>query len=295
MSKSIVFVMGTSGFIGRATVKLLSAKYADKLDIRAGVRAPEKAATLQGLPGVTIVQADMGKRAELATILASVDAAFIATPGHGDRVQLVTNAAEAAKDAGVKFLLVLSGLLAELTDTLIGKQQNEMEANIRKLGIPSAVLRLPSFVDNFFSHKDTIKNEGTFYGPADPDMPFALVVVADAGEAAADILAKPDAHAGKIYKLASDRLTNKDIASVFASVLGKEVKYVRVSYDAAKQAFMERDVPEWQADGVLELFELIDAGSPVTYVSDLGDYQQITGKKPTDLKMWLKQVADVFK
>ena len=47
MGKPVVFVIGASGDVGSATVQALSAKYSDKVEIRAGVRNPDKADKLK--------------------------------------------------------------------------------------------------------------------------------------------------------------------------------------------------------------------------------------------------------
>ena len=79
MAKPVVFVIGASGNVGSATIQALSTKYADKLEIRAGVRNPDKADKIK-LPGVTIVQAEMGAKDKLKETLKGVDALFIVTP-----------------------------------------------------------------------------------------------------------------------------------------------------------------------------------------------------------------------
>ena len=56
--------------------------------------------------------------------------------------------AEAAKEAGVKAVVVVSGITADLTDTLFGRQFNEIEDKISKLGVPYTILRLPYFAEN---------------------------------------------------------------------------------------------------------------------------------------------------
>ena len=53
--------------------------------------------------------------------------------------------------------------------------------------------------------------------------------------------------------------------------------------------------PEWQVDGILELYKFIDSGSPVTNEADTDDYTQITGEQPTNLKAWVAKVAGAFK
>ena len=81
MSKQVIFVIGATWPIGSATVQALSAKHAGKVDIRAGVRNPDKADQLKALPGVTVVQATMGDTDNLVGTLKGVDALFIVTPG----------------------------------------------------------------------------------------------------------------------------------------------------------------------------------------------------------------------
>ena len=47
MAKPVAFVIGASGNVGSATVQVLSSKYADKVEIRAGVRNPDIADKLK--------------------------------------------------------------------------------------------------------------------------------------------------------------------------------------------------------------------------------------------------------
>lgn len=120
MSKPVVLVIGASGNIGTATVAALSSNYADKVEIRAGVRNPDKADKLKAIAGVSVVQATMGDKDTLKSTLKEVSALYIVTPSTENRIQLVTVTAETAKEAGVKFILVVSGIMAALTDTIIG-------------------------------------------------------------------------------------------------------------------------------------------------------------------------------
>ena len=295
MSKPVVFVIGASGNVGAATVAALSSKYADKVEIRAGVRNPESADKLKGLSGVTLVAAEMGgDRDKLVSTLKGVDALFIVTPGTKARAELSIATAEAARDAGVKFLLVVSVLTADLTDTIFGAQFTKLESTISGLGVTYAFLRLPLFTDNYWGFKDTIKSQSAFYNAIDPSKPFTPVLVADAGNAAAAILTNPTGHANRTYNLVSDRHTLSEVAAIFSEALGRQVQYVQVPFEAAKQALLQMGFPEWQADGVLEVDKLINGGSPVTNQGDLGQYTAITGEKPTDIRTWIGAVKGAF-
>ena len=295
MAKPVVFVIGASGNVGSATVQALSAKYADKVEIRAGVRNPEKAEKLKGLPGVTVVKAEMGAKQQLIGTFHGVDTLYIVTPGTENRAELVIPTAEAAKEAGVKFILVVSVPMVGMTDFAPVKQFMEIEGKISKLGVPYAFLRLPYFVDNYFGFKDTIVNQSSIYSPVDPTKPFNTVVCTDAGKAGAAILVNYKSHTNKTYTIVSDRHTYNDVAAEFSKALGKEIKYIRVPYEAAKQSFLGMGFPEWAIDFLFNVFKQIDSGSLVTNQADFTQFEEITGEKPTNLKTWTSQVADAFK
>ena len=292
MGKPVVFVIGASGKTGVATVAALAERYADKLEIRAGVRNPDK---LKAPAGVTVVQATMGDKENLKIILKGVDALYIVTPGTKDREQLVSDTAEAAKEAGVKHLLVVSVVAAHLTNTIYGSQFGQIEDDIEQLGVPYTILRLPYFLENLWGFKSTIVDQEAITFPSDPDKPLSSIAIEDAGVASAVILADPAKHAGKTYNLVSDSQTFGDFARAFSKYLGKEIKYVRVPYDAAKQELIGAGFPEWQINAFFEWLKLIDNDAPETNITDLSDYENITGEKGTTYSDWIAKNAPGFK
>ena len=293
MSKPVVFVIGATGSIGSATLKVLSAKYASRVEIRAGVRNPDKADQLKSLAGVNVVKAEMGS-AELETTLRGVNALFIVTPGAENRADLAIATAASAKKAGVKHQVIVSVLTADNLDTIFGRQLHKLETEVKALGVTYTFLRLPFFVDNAWAFKDTIKGASAIYNPVDPTKHLSPVVVADAGNAAAAILVDAANHANKTYDIVSDRFTYGELTAAFGEALGKTVTYNRVPYDDAKKAFLGMGFPEWQVDGILELFKLMDASDPVISTTNVGDYKKITGEQPTSLKAWVAQVKAGF-
>ena len=294
MAKPVVFVIGASGNIGSATIQALSTKYVNKLEIRAGVRNPEKADKIK-LPGVTIVQAEMGAKDKLKETLKGVDALFIVTPGVKNRAPLAIATAEAAKEAGVKFILVVSIPTISLKHTIFGKQFIDLERKLPSLGVPYTFIRLPFFVDNNWGFKDTIQGQSAFYAPINPDKPFTPVVVEDAGNAAATILSDYTKHTNKTYTIVSDRYTHNELAKAFSEALGREIMYIQVPYEAAKLEFLGKGFPEWRVDGLLELFKLIDNDAPETNQSDLSVYKTLTGEEPSSVKAWIAKYSAAFK
>ena len=296
MSKPTVFVLGCSGSIGSATVRALSRKYSGTLNILAGTRdtASEKVASLRSLPGVTILHADMNNKEGLRDLLTGVTSLFIVTPTNGFR--LAIGAAEVAKASGVKHILTVSVLTVELTDTIYGKQYGELESSVKHLQIPYTFIRLPPFVDNYWAYKRPIQQNSSFSTPGDPTKPFSAVVVEDAGKAAAAIMAEPEKHYGKTYKLISNRHTLNELAAAFSQALGKNVKYERISYNDCRRRLVEVvGFSEEDADGILEIYRLTDEECPVVDDPEMSHFNQITGEKPTSLKEWVNEVAPAFK
>ena len=296
MSKPTVFVLGCSGSIGSATIRALSRKYSDTLNILAGTRdtASEKAASLRSLPGVTILHADMNNKEGLRDLLTGVTSLFIVTPTNGFR--LAIGAAEVAKASGVKHILTVSVLTVELTDTIYGKQYGELESSVKHLQIPYTFIRLPPFVDNYWAYKRPIQQNFSFSTPADPTKPFSAVVVEDAGKAAAAIMAEPEKHYGKTYKLISNRHTLNELAAAFSQALGKNVKYERISYNDCRRRLVEVvGFSEEDADGILEIYRLTDEECPMVDDPEMSHFNQITGEKPTSLKEWVNEVTPAFK
>ena len=286
-------MIGATGNIGFATLASLSSKYADKVQIRAGVRNPdhEKTERIRYFPGVQVVQATMGD-ARLSETLQNIDILYIVTPNAENRVELVLSTAEQAKKAGVKHIAVVT--IPPSDYTIFGRQCLEIEGKISKLGVPYTFIRLQILTESFLAFRDSIVGQGTIYSPIDPEKPFLILAAEDAGKAAAEILTNPTKYTNKSVYVVSDRHTYNDVVKIFGIVLKKEIKFVRVSYEAAEQAMIGQGHPKWHVDGLLEVFKLIDAGDPIMEKADLGLYKKITGEDPTDLKTWVTKNAESF-
>ena len=286
-------VIGASGYVGKATLSALASRHAGKVETYAGVRDPSKF-DVASMVGVKVVSADMADKDSLTKALAEYDRVFLVVPGHEQRTELATNGIEAAKAAKIKFLLVLS-ILTFGTDSIFGKQFEPIERQTKESGIDYAIIRLPLFIDNIFATAGSIKGQGTFYDPRDPTKLHTPVAVADVGKAAADILADPTSHVGKTYKLVMPAFSLNDLAAAFTKCLGREITHTRVTYKVTKETFMGAGLPEWQVDGIMELYRYIDEGNPIMNEADPGDIARITGDEAMTVEQWVEQNAFAFK
>ena len=226
-------------------------------------------------------------------VLSGVDTLYIVTPPTLNRVQLTLSTAESAKKAGVKHIVVLTGSKLP-TKTLLGGTITEIQEGVINLGVPYTFLALPFFMENNWQFKDSIVNQGAFYGPVDPDKPFSVVAVEDVGKAVAAILVNPSSYANKLVEIVSDRVTYNGMAQAFSASLGKEVKYVRTAYEDTKKTLLGYGMSEWVVEGIFELYKLIDTADPILSQGKVETFISITGKQPTDLKKWMAKYSVGF-
>lgn len=292
MAKPVVLVLGASGNVGGAALRTLAARNADRLEIRAGARDPSKVEDAVGVSAV--VQVGMGERERLRSVLEGVDGLLIVAPNAEDRAALVAATAASAKESGVKHIVMTSVLMAELRDTIFGGQFSEIESTVSQLGIPYTILRLPFFIDNYWAFQGSIQQLSTIYSPCSGNKPFTAVLIEDVGKACAAVLADPARHANKVYKLVSQPHTHEDIAVTFSKALSKPISYTQVSYEDTRRSYLALGIPEWQADGVLELYRQIDSGCAALNDDNLTDFFLITGDKPATLQDWVDSVKDAF-
>ena len=162
MATSPILVTGATGTVGSEVVKLL---LEGGHHVRALVRDPVKAARLGD--AVEIVVADLSRPETLPPAFAGVDAAFVASNGL-DIAALEANAFDAAKRAGVKHIVKLSGRHLDadfMQGTSLGHNQNASEERLRQLGIAWTIVRPGFFASNFL----------LFIDRAQGVLPWALV------------------------------------------------------------------------------------------------------------------------
>jgi uncharacterized protein YbjT (DUF2867 family) len=269
--KPELMVIGASGYVGVATVNSLAA-FSKDFVIKAGVRdvSSAKNSSLVG-SGVKLVQADMSKPKTLVPALSGVKVAFVVVPGHADRTALGIAGIKACKDAGVQHVVVLSVCSVVKPGTIFADQFLPIEEYTKSCGLPYTIVRLPMFMENVLGQMQSIATTQAFYTPLDSHLEQNCASVGDIGEAVAKIMAKSESYAGKTLSLTGTPVNESQFAAAFSEVLEKPVQHVPVPYAASKQSMMDMGMPEWQVDGVIELYKMVAAAEPclTSSVSDL--------------------------
>jgi len=290
-----ILVTGASGRVGRATLKAV-ASHGD-VTVKAAAKS-HGLSKLSEFKMVELVEADGLEPTDvLKNAFAGVDTAIIIIPSEGRSIITHILVAE-AKAARVKHAVVLSARIAGTagyTTTRFGRQFRMVEEAWKESGINYTILRLPFFLENEYANVESIKNNGTVQYPVASDRPWTYISVADIGAAFAAVATNPERHVNQTYALnGPDAITCQQLVQYYSEALRKEIKFIQGSDWNAVRKLCRVGLPAWKAEGLVEMWHIIDEGAPeMSHVYD--DFERIVGRKGTSAKEWIEQMLPAFK
>jgi uncharacterized protein YbjT (DUF2867 family) len=286
-----IAVVGATGNTGRATVKELKALGENPLSV---VRSADKAREVLGADA-NIAVADVDDRAGMEKALKGVERVFIVT-GHNpksDAQQI--NIIEAAKAAGVKFVLKVSGgrgVVGPDAESVVGRGHHTVEEHLKKSGMQWCILSPGLFMQNVMGQAASIKNEGKMVLPFPKDLKMSFVDVRDTAAVAARILKDPSKHHGKVHDFTGEQTTYGEFAQVMSDVLGKPVSYVGASLEAAEAGMKSRNMPDWL---VAHLVSIARAGGQGAFSHEnTQPIRDIVGRAPITTKQFAQDFKGAF-
>src|ERR1700716_2479100 len=118
-----------------------------------------------------------------------------------------TNFIDAARKAGVKHIVKLSGIMPELNSAFrFARMHGEIEQRLEASGIAFTHLRAGEFMPAYFRQVPMIAARGAIFLPME-DARIASIDVGDIAEIAAKVLTGPG-HEGRIYPLTGPAALN---------------------------------------------------------------------------------------
>lgn len=241
-----ILVSGATGQQGGAVARHLLRR---GFHVRALTRNPdqEAARALADL-GAEIVRGDFSDRASLERALDGVYGAYSVQqqPDFDEEGSIATEIehgkafADAANAAGVDHFVYSSVGSAE-RDTGIPHFESkwQIEEHIRSLDLPATILRPVFFMENWIHFTGDAILDGQLPQPLSPDTRLQQLATDDIGAFAALAFSDPDAWIGRDVELAGDELTMTETADILSRVLGQEVEYVQVPWDALAEQINE--------------------------------------------------------
>ncbi|MDQ2177941.1 SDR family oxidoreductase [Marinifilum sp. D714] len=240
-----IAVTGATGQLGSQVVEQLKSRLSNE-NIVALVRNTEKAANL----GVETREFDYSKPDHLSKALTGIDRLLlISGTEFGQRSAQHKNVINAAKEAGVKWIVYTSVLHADTSHLNLAAEHVETEEILTNSGIEFTILRNGWYSENYTASVPGAIGGGAFLGSAE-DGKISSAARADYAEAAAIVIAD-ESHKGKVYELAGDDFyTLTDLAAIISEQAGKNIPYNNLPEEEYANILKNIGLPEGLAIGL---------------------------------------------
>ena len=228
-----ILVFGATGRQGGSVAKaLLKAGW----PVRALVKDSSKAASLQlRNAGVELVQGSLEEFNVIRSAMKDAYGVFCALPGNlaaKDEIRYGISIADIAAETGISHFVYSSGASVgtELTGVPRFDAKPRIEAHIRQLDMTTTIIRPMIFMEMLVRPGFGL-DKGRLISLIRPDHSIQLTAVEDIGRFVAAVLADKSRFGGATLKIASDRLTGRELEAVFSEAAGRPITYERFSDD----------------------------------------------------------------
>jgi uncharacterized protein YbjT (DUF2867 family) len=284
---AMILIIGATGQTGGAAAKSLVAA---GQKVRAAVRNPAKAEGLRQL-GIEVIQADAEDPDTLRPALEGVDKVLLATTSDERVPEVQRKAIDTAKAAGVGHIAKISALAAT-TDSPVRllRVHGVADEYLRNSGVAYTLIQPVFFMQNLLMSAGTIAAQNAIIMPTGNGK-MAQIDVRDIGTFAATVLSQPG-HENKTYLISSrDSVSAAEGAERLSLAIGRKIQFISPDPQEYKKALLGYGVPEWNAQGLIELYAMVARGGG-DVVTDT--FTEITGKEPIGFDQFARDHAQVF-
>src|ERR1700676_4406760 len=191
----MILVTGATGLNGSELVRRLSAK---GIPSRALVRNLAKAQALAAMSHVEVVEGDMARPDSLTTALRGVERAMLISSSDPTMLEVQSSFIDAARKAGVKHVVKLSGIIPELDSPFrFARMHAEIEKRLEASGMGDTPLPAGELMPAFFLPGPHIVAEGILALPMS-DARIASIDIGDVADVAVAVLTT-SGHEDKTY------------------------------------------------------------------------------------------------
>ncbi|MBK0404543.1 SDR family oxidoreductase [Adhaeribacter sp. BT258] len=281
-----ILITGATGTVGNQVVNKLSNL---NVKVRAGVHSIIKGENLK-YPNVELCEIEFRKPESLKAAFTGVDRVFMITPMTDDQVEIGKLLIDAAKAAGVKHVVKLSAAGAEAENGIqLGRWHREVERYLEESGLNYTILRPASFMQNFVNfYGDSIRKANKIYLPLGHGK-VSFIDARDIANVAGRVLTSDNFRNEALYITGPEALTGEEIAQSISEATGRQIEFVDVPEDAARQEMQQMNMPEWMVNALMELHQVCKAGQAAT-VTDTTE--KVTGHKGYTFRDFCQHYAD---
>jgi uncharacterized protein YbjT (DUF2867 family) len=281
-----ILVVGGTGNVGAEVVKALVKRNAD---VRLLVRkegAPE-------MTGVEVSIGDLLDPVSVAKAMDGVEKLYLLNAVVPEELTQGLIAYDLAKRLKLKHVVYHSVFAVDrFKDVPHFASKLAIENAIREFDVPFTIIRPNYFMQNDATLKDALTKGGVYPMPLGT-VGISAVDVRDIAEAAALALTS-GAHFGKVYNLnGPELLSGPKIASIWSTLLGKEIRYTGHDMDAFEEQMRNR-APSWSAFDIRMMFQgYLERG----FAAEPGDVEtltQVLGHAPRRYEDFAKETTALW-
>ncbi|NXC05070.1 NMRL1 protein, partial [Orthonyx spaldingii] len=239
--KKLIVVFGATGAQGGGVARALLDD--GTFTVRAVTRSPrKKEAEELRRRGAEVVKADQDDEASLEQALAGAYGAFIVTNfwehcSKEKEIEQGRRLADLSKRQGLRHV-VFSGLenVHQLTggrlEVLHFDGKGVVEEYFQKIGVPTTIIRLPFYFENFlsiFKPQKAPQGDSFVLGLPMGDIPMDGMAVEDLGPVVLCLLKSPGEYIGQVIGLSTGKLTEAEYAAILSQQTGKTVTASKIT------------------------------------------------------------------
>jgi len=251
----MIVIFGATGTIGAPLITALSAK---GVALRAVTSDASRITALEA-QGCKAMVADFGDPTALAQACKGAQKAFLVTPAHQDMRQWKANVIRAAANAGIRHMVMSTGLGASPKARLtFGIWHSDSQELLKESGMGWTLIQPTYFMQNLLWQADSIATENTYLDELGG--PVSWVDARDIADVSAEVLTG-EGHLGKSYGLTGEEaLSGSDIASLLQQTLGRDITCRTIAPAEARAKMVLSGISDEVADAMTELAGLAPKG-----------------------------------
>jgi uncharacterized protein YbjT (DUF2867 family) len=283
----MILVTGATGHAGSQVVRAL---VEHGRDLRAFVRDPDKAHSLFG-DAVELALGDFADPHAVRAALEGAEDVVLSGPDDPRRVEWESGLIDAAAATGVRRIVKVSSIVAEPgAPVAFWDWHGQIEEHLRESRVSAVILRCGPYMSNVVAGAEQVAREGRLYAPAG-EARIAMIDPRDVGAAAAAVLTTAG-HDGRTYVLTGpEAITYSQVAAELSAACAREVEYVDVPDEGAKQAMIEDGLPGFAAEQVVNVFMMLRQGVAEQVTATV---EMLTGRPPRDFAAFARDHARLF-
>ncbi|MDN3548854.1 NmrA family NAD(P)-binding protein [Mucilaginibacter aquaedulcis] len=287
-----VLVTGGTGPSGSNAIKSLLEL---QIPVRAMVRKLDDRSAALSAQGVEVVIGDMNDFNSVSAAMKGVNRAFFVYPVQAGLIQATSYFAQAALEEKLELVVNISQRTSTRNVPSKSAQDHWIaERLLDRSGVPVTHLQPTLFMEWLAYFAQEIKENNRFISPFG-EARYGAINSEDIGRVGAAILAKPEGHAGKTYRIyGPEELTGQQIATIISDVLQKDIAFIPVEPEALGEIIGASDSPfntPYTIQHIVAIGHMFRTGE---FEGMNNNVEELSGRKPLAIADFVRNNIGMF-